>query len=158
MARELRIERDGFYYIKAGITKKVGEYKWCMSSGNLECSMLNYELVKSTKFDADLDEKEEETIEKIYSTKLKIQNNVVKKIEIYPLESYFANYSREIAITRAINDGYKQSQIAKYLRLSHVAILYIDDIDDDIDYLEPIESLDKKEIRDFFQNKLDKII
>ena len=44
-------------------------------------------------------------------------------------------------------------------KLFTVAILYIDDIDDDnIEYLEPIEVLDKKEIRDFFQDKLDKIL
>ena len=43
-------------------------------------------------------------------------------------------------------------------KLFAVALLYIDDIDDDdIEYLEPVEIVDKKEIRDFFQDKLDKI-
>ena len=43
-------------------------------------------------------------------------------------------------------------------KLFSVALLYIDDIEDDnIEYLEPIEILDKEEIRDFFQQKLDKI-
>ncbi len=36
-----------------------------------------------------------------------------------------------------------------------VALVYIDDIDDDnIDYLEPAENIDKKKIRDFFQRRL----
>jgi len=40
-------------------------------------------------------------------------------------------------------------------KLFAVALLYIDDIDDDdIEYLEPVEIVDKKEIRDFFQDKL----
>ena len=43
-------------------------------------------------------------------------------------------------------------------KLFAVALLYIDDIvDDNIDYLEPVESLSKKEIRDFFQAELVKI-
>ncbi|WOE69026.1 nucleotidyl transferase AbiEii/AbiGii toxin family protein [Hydrogenimonas thermophila] len=43
-------------------------------------------------------------------------------------------------------------------KLFAVALLYIDDIEDDnIGYLEPIESLDKRKIRDFFEYKLNQI-
>ena len=42
-------------------------------------------------------------------------------------------------------------------KLFAVALVYVDDIEDDnIDYLEPIEKLDKIKIRDFFQNELNK--
>lgn len=42
-------------------------------------------------------------------------------------------------------------------KLFAVALLYIDDIEDDnIDYLEPIEKIKKEEIRDFFQKRLQK--
>jgi len=42
-------------------------------------------------------------------------------------------------------------------KLFAVALVYTDDIEDDnIDYLEPIEKLDKINIRDFFQNELNK--
>jgi len=42
-------------------------------------------------------------------------------------------------------------------KLFAVALIYIDDIeDDDIGYLEPLEVLDKKKIRDFFQKELKK--
>ena len=43
-------------------------------------------------------------------------------------------------------------------KLFSVALLYIDDIEDDnIDYLEPIEVLTKEKIRDFFQLELKKV-
>ena len=43
-------------------------------------------------------------------------------------------------------------------KLFSIALLYIDDIeDDDIEYLEPIEILSKEEIRDFFQIELKKV-
>ncbi len=44
-------------------------------------------------------------------------------------------------------------------KLFAVALLYIDDIEDDnIDYLEPKERLSKEKIRDFFQKKLDRMV
>jgi predicted nucleotidyltransferase component of viral defense system len=43
-------------------------------------------------------------------------------------------------------------------KLFAVALVYIDDIEDDnIDYLEPIEKVKKEEIRDFFQKRLKKM-
>ena len=40
-------------------------------------------------------------------------------------------------------------------KLFAVALIYIDDIEDDnIDYLKPVENIDKKEIRNFFQKHL----
>jgi len=44
-------------------------------------------------------------------------------------------------------------------KLFSVALVYVDDIkDDNIEYLEPIENLDKTRIRDFFQKELNKSI
>jgi len=44
-------------------------------------------------------------------------------------------------------------------KLFTVALLYIDDIEDDnIDYLEPKENISKEKIRDFFQKKLDRMV
>jgi len=43
-------------------------------------------------------------------------------------------------------------------KLFAIALLYIDDIEDDnIEYLEPVERISKEKIRDFFQAKLDRI-
>ena len=111
-----------FNPIKANITQNIGEYRWAMSSGNFEFSMLNVELIESTNFDEELDDSELKKIDEIYSAKLKTENNTIKRVEFDPLENYFDNYSREVAIARAVNDGYKQSQIAIYLKLSYVAI------------------------------------
>ena len=39
-----------------------------------------------------------------------------------------------------------------------VSLLYIDDIEDDnIDYLNPIKTISKEEIRDFFQIEINKL-
>jgi len=44
-------------------------------------------------------------------------------------------------------------------KLFAIALLYIDDIEDDnIEYLEPKETISKEEIRDFFQAKLDRMV
>ncbi len=44
-------------------------------------------------------------------------------------------------------------------KLFAIALLYIDDIEDDnIEYLEPIEKISKEEIREFFQYRLDRIV
>lgn len=43
-------------------------------------------------------------------------------------------------------------------KLFAIALIYIDDIEDDnISHLEPIENITKEEIRDFFENRLDAI-
>ncbi len=108
--------------IKAGITKKIGEYRWTMSSNNVKFSMLNVELVKNINFDKELDDKELKKIDELYSAKLEIREEVVIKKELKQLDSYFEEFQKDIAISKAIRDGYTQSQIATFLKLSNVAI------------------------------------
>jgi len=44
-------------------------------------------------------------------------------------------------------------------KLFAIALIYIDDIEDDtIEYLEPIEIIFKEKIRDFFQDRIDKVV
>ena len=44
-------------------------------------------------------------------------------------------------------------------KLFAIALLYIDDIEDDnIEYLEPIEKISKEKIRDFFEARLNKML
>ena len=44
-------------------------------------------------------------------------------------------------------------------KLFAIALLYIDDIEDDnIEYFEPIDIISKEKIRDFFQDKLDRMV
>jgi len=108
--------------IKAGITQKIGEYRWAMSSRNFEFLMFNYELVENINFDKELDDKELKKIDELYSAKLQIREEVVIKKELKQLDFYFEEFQKDIAITKAIRDGYTQSQIAIFLKLSNVAI------------------------------------
>lgn len=116
--------------IKAGITKQIGEYKWAMSSGNFECfskrvqstRMLNYELIESTKFGTKLDDNEVKKIDELYCAQLEIEKEGIIKKELKKLNFYFNKYQKDIAIAKAIKDGYTQKQIAKFLNLSNIAI------------------------------------
>jgi REP element-mobilizing transposase RayT/predicted transcriptional regulator len=126
--------------VKAKITKKIGEYKWAMSSKNVvpqghfltgQFSMLypkafpavNFELVENTDFADDLNEEEQKKVDEIFSGKLEIKENEIKPKKLKPLEAFFdTSPHREAAIINAIKEGYKQSTIAKYLNLSPVAI------------------------------------
>ena len=67
-------------------------------------------------------------------------------IYIFQLKKEIFEYSKNIV------DGIN-------FKLFAIALLYIDDIEDDnIRYLEPKESITKEEIRDFFQDRLNKIM
>jgi len=119
-----------FNPIKANITKSIGEYRWAMSSRNVKffsqrvqsTRMLNYELIENTDFDNDFSDDENKKIEEFFRAKTELKNNKIVKQEVKSIKNYFAEYSKEKAIYNAIKDGYTQSQIAKYLNLSNVAI------------------------------------
>ena len=111
-----------FNPIKANIAKKIGEYKWAMSSKSVEFLMLNYELVDVIDFTKALDEKELKKIDEFYHAKLEIKDDGIIQKEIIPLEDYFKKYSKEQAIHKAVKDGYMGSVIAKYLNLSNATI------------------------------------
>ncbi|MDY0320108.1 MAG: transposase [Arcobacteraceae bacterium] len=108
--------------IKAGIAKKIGEYSWAMSSKNVKFSMLNYELIEKITFDNELDANELEKINELYHAKFDIKEDMMIKRELKKLDFYFDNFKKDIAISKAIKDGYAQSTIAKFLKLSNVAV------------------------------------
>ncbi len=111
-----------FNPVKANIAQKIGEYKWAMSSNNIQYSMLNFELIKSTNFDKDLDEKELEKIDKLYKTKLEINNDTLTQKAPKNLTEYFEKLPKEQAVYNAVVDGYTQKEVGNYLGVSHVAI------------------------------------
>jgi hypothetical protein len=84
--------------------------------------MLNFELIKGVDFDKEFDDKEEKKLVRFLSKKLEIKDDKICVKELPPLEEYFINNTREVAIYKAIIDGYKQSDVAKFLKLSNVAI------------------------------------
>lgn len=121
-----------FNPIKANITKKIGEYKWAMSSkvnftpqGHFlqgEFSMLDYELLERADLARELDEKELEKLDKFMSAKVEMRDDELQPKERLLLEEFFKNATREVAVAKAIREGYTQKEIAFYLNLSSVAI------------------------------------
>ncbi len=113
-----------FNPIKAKIVNEIGIYRWSMSSCNFKLSMLNFELIDITDFDTKFNNNEEMRVEELFKSKFKIEENkTIKKIELKSIGSYFElNEDRELAIYLAVIDGYTQSDIAKHLNLSNVAI------------------------------------
>jgi len=111
-----------FNPIKANITQKIGQYRWAMSSNNAKCLMLNFELIGEIDFDKQFDDKEEKKLAEFLSKKLEIKDDKICAKELPLLKEYFINNAREVAIYKATMDGYKQSDIAIFLKLSNVAI------------------------------------
>jgi len=111
-----------FNPIKANITQHVGEYRWAMSSENFEFSMLNFELIKSTSFEKEPDEKELEKIDEFFSAKVELKNDALIQKETKPLSAYFDTLAKEQAIYSAVLDGYTQKEVGVFLGVSNVAI------------------------------------
>ena len=112
-----------FNPIKANMTLKIGEYAWSMSSKQkTQFSMLNYELIDGIDFYKEFDKNDQKQLDKFLSQKLDIKADEVTLKEKIPLEEYFHLYSKEEAILKAVQSGYTQRSIAKFLNLSSVAV------------------------------------
>ena len=111
-----------FNPIKANITNNIGEYEWAMSSCNVKFLMLNYELINVVDLNSNFNENEQKKINELFNKKIEVyEDNVVLK-KSRTLQELFATYEKEEAIWQAIKEGYKQSEIAKFLNLSPVSI------------------------------------
>ena len=98
--------------IRANIAENIGSYKW--TSSNCKGSMLT--------------EKERQGLDEFYKTKINKQGDIISNKDILPLNRYFANMpseDRNKIILKAIYDGYKQSEVAKFLNLSDAALTKI---------------------------------
>ena len=101
----------------------------------------------------------------------------IKKFNLASIESICAMKVNVLFLRAKFRDYYDLYFLAKKIDLKSIfkssvkivdgltfklfatSLVYVDDIEDDkIDYLEPIERIDKLQIRDFFQDKLKKII
>ncbi len=112
-----------FNPIKADIVKSIAKYRWAMSSRFFELEMLNFDFIDVIDFKHDLNEKEEDEVSKLYSSKLEQKEKNILQKKMQPLESIFnATTTREFAIFKAVLEGYKQSEIAKFLNLSDVSV------------------------------------
>ncbi len=118
--------------IKANITKKIGEYRWAMSSSNVvpqghfltgQCLMLNFELIDVVDFSANITDSELQEIDAVFSAKFELNEESYKLKRLEPLERYFdGQTTREFALAKAIKDGYLGTEIAEYLSISKAAV------------------------------------
>jgi len=111
-----------FNPLKANITKAIGQYRWAMSSKPLLLPSMDYEFIHSTDFSQEMNEKEREKITELFCAKLEKQEETLVKKTKRELSYFFTKYDKEIAIAKAIEEGYLQTHIAKYLGLSTVSI------------------------------------
>ena len=111
-----------FNPVKAKMTKKIGEFRWAMSSkiDTLEC--LNYILINITDLKSHISDEEQQQIDILFKTKVIIVNEMVVPKVKKKLKLHFKNTTRERGIASAINDGYTQQLIADYLGLSNISI------------------------------------
>ena len=108
--------------IKAKLSKKIGEFRWSMSSKGDELSCLDYSLMDTMDLSSELSKREMQNIDTLYTSELEIVHQMIVPKKKKPLSLYFEHYSRETAIANAIEEGYKQIEIAEFLGLSSVAI------------------------------------
>ncbi len=106
-----------FNPIESGIGKKIGEYSYAMSTKLVKLNCLNYELIDKMDF-KEITEKDTENINKIYDTRLKIDEKKATKAEKKELSYFFKNYNKEAGIIEALKEGYNQAEIAEFLHLS----------------------------------------
>ena len=120
--------------IKAKITKEVGKYKWsssfCVSNGIynelLKDSML-YEQKIFKMLNSKISDIELQRLKELEKTKYKQdKNKKVVRLRKKPLKDYFDDIpnikTRNKKIKEAVLDGYKQSEIADFLKLSRTTI------------------------------------
>jgi putative transposase len=119
--------------IKANITKMIGKYKWSASSflifGAYEELMRDSMLYDKELFaslDAELGEEDMDKLEKLQKTTYAKESSGTKRQKQNTLEMYFDETTslqqRDTAIKQAVLDGYKQSEIAEFLRVSCTTI------------------------------------
>jgi len=111
-----------FNPIKAKMVQKIGQFRWAMSSKKNVFSSLNYKLIDNMNLNKEFSEKELQNIDNLFNAKLIVVNELVIPKVKEKLEVHFKNKHREVAIANAIKDGYKQIEIAEYLKLSPIAI------------------------------------
>jgi len=119
-----------FNPVKANRVKKVGQFRWSMSSYKSSLKCANYELIEVVDFSEILNDQEQLSVHKIFNARLEIKEDKVVNKKIKCIEAYFFSKSskhkkknlREVAIAKAIQDGYTQIRIGNYLGLSNIAV------------------------------------
>jgi REP element-mobilizing transposase RayT len=108
--------------IKANLTQSIGQFAWSMSSRKITSECLNFELQDCIDLSKEPSEKELQNIDDIFTAKFEKKDKKLVVVVKKDLNSYFEDFTKELAIATAIKDGYLQTQIAKHLQLSVVSI------------------------------------
>jgi len=108
--------------IKANIATNIFKFKWAMSSRNIDLSVLNFELLKIVDLQNSINQSEQNKLDELFDAKFRIKDNIILKSKKKSLKILFELVPRDIAIFNAIKNGYTQSEIAKFLKLSNVSI------------------------------------
>ena len=119
--------------LKANITKAIGKYLWSSSTfvlmGKQEVLMrgsMLYEKELFASLDRELSEDDMLKLEKLQKTTYTKEEAGTRRQKQNTLEEYFGNITslkqRELSINQAVRDGYKQSEIAKFLGVSSTTI------------------------------------
>ena len=120
--------------LKAKIAQATGEYKWsssfCVSRGlcaNLLDGSMLYDLDVFAMLDAQLSAADMEKLDELKKSKYRHDDkkNVVR-LRQKPLQDYFNDVedikTRNVKIKEAVFDGYKQSEVADFLKLSRTTV------------------------------------
>jgi len=119
--------------IKAKITDVIGKYLWNSSTFlllGIKKELMNGSLLYNQNIfellDNDLTTEDMQKLEKLQKTSYTKQNNVIKREKKKSLDSYFVDIDniiqRNKEIRKAVIDGYKQSEIAEFLKISRTTI------------------------------------
>lgn len=121
--------------IKANIVDKIGTYRWSASSFLLHDKFVDivnntmlYDKNLFSLLDTTINDDELKKLEILEKTKYKIDENRAATVRLKQklLESYFVDVvnikERNENIKKAVIDGYKQSEIADFLKLSYTTV------------------------------------
>jgi REP element-mobilizing transposase RayT len=122
--------------IKAKITKTIGEYPWASSTmilNNKYIDLLEESLLLKKEFWSilynEFTEKDNLLLNELQKIVYQKREDELIKLKQRSLDEILGNYKnlkdRNIKILEAITDGYKQREIAEYLRLTSGGISYI---------------------------------
>ena len=118
--------------IKAGISKEIGKYRWsssyCILNSNCD-DLLDDSMLKDNNFfnllSKKLTDKDIEKLKELENTKYKNTKEPIR-LKQKPLKVYFGDIkdikTRDQKIKEAVIDGYKQSEIAKFLGISRTTV------------------------------------
>ncbi len=108
--------------VQAGITDKLGDYRWSMSSHLEKMNCADFGLINEIGFDSGMTEKAQNNVDAVFNAPHEVEDGHMIHKKRLPLSEFFDKVDRKLAISRAIKVGFTQVEIGRYLGISNVAI------------------------------------